>query len=108
MRTRRRLLDGATLEPGLEWVVGTLTTGALVGEVKEATGRISALVDVAKSYSQLDRASQQVIDVTEGIESTLVMLRHKLQNGITIERDYHADVPTIGATPPSSIRCGRT
>ncbi len=93
------VLDGATLEPGLEWVAGTLTTGALVGEVKEATGRISALVDVAKSYSQLDRASQQVIDVTEGIESTLVMLRHKLQNGITIERDYRADVPTIGANP---------
>jgi signal transduction histidine kinase len=93
------VLAGATLEPGLEWVAGTLTTGALVGEVKEATGRISAIVDAVKSYSQLDRASQQVIDVTEGIESTLVMLRHKVQNGITIERDYGADVPRIEANP---------
>ncbi|MET1000287.1 MAG: ATP-binding protein [Acidimicrobiia bacterium] len=93
------VLDATTLEPGLEWVAGTLTTGALVGEVKEATGRISTLVDAVKSYSQLDRASQQVIDVTEGIESTLVMLRHKLRDGIAIERDYGVDVPSIEANP---------
>jgi len=33
-----------------------------------------------KSYAQLDRASLQVIDVTEGIDSTLVMLGQKLQD----------------------------
>ena len=35
------------------------------------------LVGAVKSYSQIDRASLQVLDVTEGIESTLVMLGHK-------------------------------
>ena len=73
------MLDGATLEPGLDWVAGTLSTRALLAEMKESTGRISALVDAVKSYSQLDRASLQLIDVTEGIESTLVMLGHKLR-----------------------------
>ena len=53
-------------------------------EMKESTRRISALVDAVKSYSQLDRASLQLIDVTEGIESTLVMLGHKLGDGITV------------------------
>ena len=52
-----------------------------------------------KSYSQLDRASLQLIDVTEGIESTLVMLRHKLGDGVTVVRDYGADVPRIEANP---------
>ena len=35
-----------------------------------------------KSYSQMDRASMQRIDVTEGLESTLVMLGHKLRDGV--------------------------
>ena len=52
-----------------------------------------------KSYSQLDRASLQLIDVTEGIESTLVMLGHKLRGGVTVVRDYADDVPRIEANP---------
>ena len=93
------VLDGATLEPGLEWVAGTLSTRSLLSEMKESTGRISALVDAVKSYSQVDRASLQLIDVTEGIESTLVMLGHKLRNGLTVVREYGADVPSIEANP---------
>jgi hypothetical protein len=45
----------------------------------------------------MDRASMQHIDVTEGLESTLVMLGHKLRDGVTVVRDYGADVPTIDA-----------
>ncbi len=67
--------------------------------MKESTGRVSALVTAVKSYSQLDRASLQLIDVTEGIESTLVMLGHKLRTGVTVIRDYAADVPRIEANP---------
>jgi len=94
-----QLLDGATLEPGLEWVASTLSTAALLAEVKESTGRITALVAAVKSYSQLDRASVQLIDVTEGIESTLVMLAHKLHGRMTIMRDYATDLPRIEANP---------
>ena len=54
------VLDGDTLGPGLEWVAGTLSTRALLAEMKESTGRISALVGAVKSYSQLDRASVQL------------------------------------------------
>ena len=39
----------------------------------------------------------QHIDVTDGIESTLVMLGHKLRDGVTVVRDYGADVPRIDA-----------
>jgi len=35
--------------------------------------------------------------VTEGLESTLVMLGHKLRSGVTVVRDYGADVPRIEA-----------
>ncbi len=88
---------GDALEPGLEWVASTLAVATLLGEVKESTRRISELVAAVRSYSQMDRGSIQTIDVTEGIESTLVMLGHKLRDGIEVIRSYGADVPTIDA-----------
>ncbi len=39
----------------------------------------------------------QQIDVTEGLESSLVMLGHKLREGVTVERDFGRDVPRIEA-----------
>ena len=91
-------LAGPALEPGLEWVASTLSVAALLAEVKESTRRISELVTAIKSYSQMDRASMQQIDVTDGIESALVMVGHKLP-GVTVLRDYGASVPQIGAYP---------
>lgn len=91
------LLDGGPLEAGLEWVASSLSTASLLSEVKESTRRISDLVTAVRSYSQLDRASMQQTDLTEGLESTLVMLAHKLEGGVTVMRDYGDDVPRIEA-----------
>jgi signal transduction histidine kinase len=91
------VLEGSALEPGLEWVASTLSAAALLSEVKESTRRISELVAAVKSYSQMDRASMQHIDVTDGIDNTLVMLGHKLRDGVTVVREYDADVPAIDA-----------
>jgi signal transduction histidine kinase len=88
---------GPALEPGLELVASTVCATALLSEIKESSRRISALVSAVKSYSQMDRASMQHIDVTEGLESTLVMLGHKLRDGVSVVREYGADVPTIDA-----------
>jgi len=93
------VLDGPSLEPGLEWTASTLSLAALLGELKASTRRISELVAAVRSYSQLDRAPMQAIDVTEGLESTLVMLGHKLRDGVTVVREYGADLPRIEAYP---------
>jgi signal transduction histidine kinase len=91
------ILEGSALAPGLEWVASTFSAATLLGEVKESTRRISELVAAVRSYSQLDRASMQQIDVTDGLDSTLVMLGHKLRDGVTVVREYSADVPRIEA-----------
>ena len=91
------VLEGPALEPGLEWVASTFSAAALTAELKESSRRISELVAAVRSYSQMDRASIQHIDVTDGLESTLVMLRHKIGDGVTVVRDYGADVPRIDA-----------
>ena len=90
-------LGEAKLEPGLEWVASTLASTGLLEEVKESTRRISDLVAAVKSYAQLDRAAMQQTDLAEGLESTLVMLAHRIPEGVTIVRDYGADVPRIEA-----------
>ncbi|MDQ3112701.1 MAG: ATP-binding protein, partial [Actinomycetota bacterium] len=69
-------------------MASTFSVAALLSEVKESTRRISDLVGAIRSYSQMDRASIQHIDVTVGIESTLVVLNHKLRDGVKIVRSY--------------------
>jgi signal transduction histidine kinase len=91
------VLEGSALQPGLEWVASTFSVATLLGEVRESTRRISELVAAVRSYSQLDRASMQHIDVTDGLDSTLAMLGHKLRDGVTVVREYGADVPRIEA-----------
>jgi signal transduction histidine kinase len=100
-------LDGAAesipaeyLDGGLRWVAYTLETELLMNEIEDATHRISALVGAAKQYSQLDRAAHQEINVRDGLDSTLVMLGGKLHGkGITVVKDYAADLPDIPAYP---------
>jgi signal transduction histidine kinase len=92
------VLEGPALAPGLEWVASAASVAALLGEVRESTRRISELVAAVRSYSQLDRAAMQRVDVTEGLDSTLTMLGHKL-DGITVVRDYGPGLPAVEAYP---------
>jgi signal transduction histidine kinase len=89
------VLADAPAGPGIEWIASALTLTDLLGEVKEATGRVSELVAAVRSYSQLDRASVQLCDITEGLDSTLVMLGHKLEDHVQVVRDYDPTVPRI-------------
>jgi hypothetical protein len=47
----------------------------------------------------MDRASVQQTLVSEGLESTLVMLRHRMPPCVTIVREYAPDTPPIAAIP---------
>jgi len=92
-------LPGTALQAGLEWVASSVTTAVLIAEAQDATRRISDLVSAVKSYSQLDRAAVQDVRVVDGLESTLVMLGHKLRSGVTVVRDYDDSVPAVTANP---------
>jgi signal transduction histidine kinase len=90
-------MDGVPLESALEWVASTRSATGLLDEVKESTRRISELINAVRSYSQLDRAAMQVTVLTEGLESTLVMLAHRTPEGVAVLREYGTDVPRIQA-----------
>lgn len=84
-------LDGA-----LRWLSYTLETEALMNEIEDATSRISTLVAAVKQYSHLDQATHQDVDLHPGLDSTVVMLGHKLA-GIDVQRDYDRELPAVPA-----------
>lgn len=90
----------ATGDEGLGPVLAVVATGRavedLVHAVEEGTDRLSSIVRALRSYSFLDQAPVQDVDVTEGIEDTLVLLGAKLR-GVRVERRYDPALPRIEA-----------
>ncbi len=78
-------------------LVVTATGVGLVDQVERSTTRISELVAAIKSYTYMDQAAVQDVDLREGLESTLTMLAHKLKGGVTVVRDYDPALPRIRA-----------
>ena len=69
----------------------------LLEEIGQGTRRISEIVKSLKSYSYQDKAPLQSIDIHQGLNDTLVMLRSQLKKGITVERNYDENMPQIQA-----------
>ena len=92
-------VDPALLNQAVHWIGYALETEQLMSDIEDATGRVSSLVTAAKQYSQLDRAAHQWIDVHAGLDSTLVMLNHKIGKGITVVKDFDRTLPQIPAHP---------
>ena len=67
----------------------------MLAELRQGSGRIAEIVKALKSYAYLDQAPVQKVDVHQGLDDTLLILRHKLAKGIEIRRRYASDVPMI-------------
>ncbi len=98
-RVRTRLLPfaGPRAPAVVRCLAAASEVGQLLTESRTGSEAIAAIVRSVKSYSYLDQAPQQEIDVHEGLGSTLVMLRHKLKEGIDVERQFASDLPRIQA-----------
>ncbi|GGM98634.1 signal transduction histidine kinase [Actinoplanes campanulatus] len=94
-----RLASPELLDQAIHWIGYALETEQLMSDIEDATGRVSSLVHSAKQYSHLDRAAHQWIDVHIGLESTLVMLAHKIGDGVEVVKEYDRELPQIPAHP---------
>jgi signal transduction histidine kinase len=68
----------------------------LLAEVEEGARRLAELVTALKSYSFLDQAPVQDVDIVRGIEDTLLILKSKT-SGIEIVREYDDDLSPMTA-----------
>jgi signal transduction histidine kinase len=91
-----RLLAGEDLPTAVRLLVHAAAVRQSAAEVAEASRRLSEIVRAMRSYSYLDQAPVQEVDVVRGIEDTLVLLGHATR-GIRIVREYDADLPHITA-----------
>ncbi|MFL5817298.1 MAG: ATP-binding protein [Conexibacter sp.] len=89
-------LAGPATDAALRWVAASLTARTLAQELKDSTERMGALVGAVKSYAYMDRGGLVEADVHEGLETTLVVLGHKLKHTrIEIVRDYDRTLPKL-------------
>jgi signal transduction histidine kinase len=89
-------LAGPATDGALRWVAASLSADGLVAELKESTARMSALVGAVKNYAYLDRGALVEVDLHEGLETTLMILGHKLKHtSIVVERNYDRTLPKL-------------
>ncbi len=77
------------------WIGRAQPVLAVAREIEEATRRISEIVGALKTYSFLGQTPVRAVDVIEGLDNTLIMMRSKLKEGVTVEREYPPDLPRI-------------
>jgi two-component system, NtrC family, sensor kinase len=75
----------------------------LLGSMQRGTDRIRSIVQSLRKFSRADEADMKRVDVHEGIESTLLILQHRLkakgkQPEITIYKDYD-NLPLVECYP---------
>lgn len=92
-----RAFSSEQLSVVVPWVGSGASAAMLLDELRKSAERISEIVKAVKTYSYLDQAPIQEVDVHEGLENTLVILRHKLKQGINVMRDYAEGLPRIEA-----------
>ena len=92
-------VGGDDLAAGLRFVAACAAARVVLAELEEATTRIASLVGAVRSYSYLDQAPRQTVDIHEGLESTLSLLGHKLRaKRVEIVRDLDPRLPGVEAS----------
>jgi signal transduction histidine kinase len=93
---RLAAIAGPGTSAAVWWIGSSLTTSGLAAEIAESTERMSKLVKAIKAYAFMDRGELVETDVHEGLETTLVVLGHKLKHtSIEVRRDYDRSLPKI-------------
>ena len=89
--------ESSDLGTVIRWLNASYSTLTLLAEIGQGAGRISDIVKALKSYSYLDQAPVQAVEVSKGLDDTLLILRSKLKDGISVRRNYDENLPKIQA-----------
>jgi len=88
----------AALRDVLVRVVLQISAARSAREIKTSVTRISELVGAIKEYSYMDQAAVQRIDLHQGLDNTLLILKYKLKKkSVEVVREYDENLPSITA-----------
>jgi signal transduction histidine kinase len=93
---RLAVIAGPATNAAIAWIAASLTARGLALEIAESTDRMGKLVKAIKSYAFMDRGEFVETDIHEGLDTTLVVLGHKIKHtSIEIRRDYDRSLPKL-------------
>jgi signal transduction histidine kinase len=70
----------------------------LLESMRFGTQRVGDIVVSLRNYSRLDEAAIKDVDIHEGLDSTLLILNHRIKDGVDVIKDY-GDLPPIRCSP---------
>ncbi|BAT55318.1 response regulator receiver sensor signal transduction histidine kinase [Nostoc sp. NIES-3756] len=70
----------------------------VLSSMKLGTERISEIVSSLRNFSRLDQAGKKTVNIHDGIESTLLLLKHRIRQDVQIIREY-GELPLIECYP---------
>lgn len=96
LRCAAQSFTGGMMSDALGWLDALVSSIQLVGTVEESLTRVSELVMAVKKYAHDDKSVCREVDVHDSIESTLMILGHKLrQKSLTIHKSFDAATARI-------------
>jgi signal transduction histidine kinase len=84
--------------PIMQWLSSGSAIYLMLTEMHTSAERLSEIVSAVKRYSHMDRAQVERININSGIESTLVILKHKMKN-VEVIRDLDPKLVEIEGYP---------
>ena len=97
LRSLAAQLTPGVLAPALAWITAGVSVFRLLDEIGIGAGRMTEIISALKTYTYLDQAPVQEVDIHSGLENTLVILRHKLKEGVEVQRQFDRGLPRIQA-----------
>ena len=101
IETAATRLKASLTEPS----AGDSSTSRIVAQLPEiavqlhqASARIAETVAKLREFAQLDRGGFQTVEIHEGIENTLSLMRHELTPNIEVKREF-GDIPEVYCAP---------
>ena len=73
-------------------------THKILSSMKMGTQRVSDIVVSLRNFSRLDEATIKDVDLCEGLDSTLLILNHRIKQGVTIVKSYDP-LPLVRCSP---------
>jgi signal transduction histidine kinase len=89
-------LPDEVLPQALRWLERSLTTLELLGDVEKSSARIGDVVQSVRSYSFMDQAPRQEIDLHTGLNDTLAIMAFQLR-GLRVRKEYDLSLPRMEA-----------
>ena len=70
----------------------------LLGSMNVGAERVHEIVKSLRNFSRLDEATVKDVDIHEGLDSTLLILNHRLKHNVTVVKKY-GDLPLVRCYP---------